>query len=310
MPKTILGERTSALPGAPHPILANLGAYLLLAPALLLFGIFIVYPMINSIIASFYTFSLTNPNRVFIGLQNYRELLADRIFWLALRNNVVILIGSVAVQVTAGLVLAALLNRGIERGKTIFRTIIFAPMVMSVVAVGILWQLIFNPSFGLLNRFIGLFGVRGPRLGWLGDPDLVIYSILAVASWQYTGFMMVILLAGMQSIPGELYEAAKLDGATEVQSFRFITVPGIRNVLIAATLITMIGAFKIFDLIYVLTLGGPANSSQVLGTYIYQSAFTLSRMGYASAIAVILLVFAIVLGIAQLRLSHSSTRGR
>lgn len=304
------GGRASVLPGRPRRPLAKLGPYLLLAPALILCGIFIVYPMINSVIASLHTFSLTNPNRVFVGLQNYRELVADRVFWLALRNNIVILIGSVAVQVTSGLVLAAILERGIERGKTVFRTIIFAPMVMSVVAVGVLWQLIFNPSFGLLNRFIALFGLQGPRLGWLGDPDIVIYAVLAVASWQYTGFMMVILLAGMQAIPGELYEAAKLDGASEVQSFRFITVPGVRNVLIAAILITMIGAFKVFDLIYVLTLGGPANASQVLGTYIYQTAFTLSRMGYASAIAVVLLLFAIILGLAQLRLSHGSARGR
>ena len=148
---------------------------------------------------------------------------------------------------------------------------------MSAVAVGILWQLIYDPTVGLANRFVALFGIRPPSQGWLGDPNLAIFSILVVACWQYTGYVMVIVLAGMQSVSPELYEAAALDGAGEVRKFISVTIPSIRNVIIAVILITMIGAIKVFDLVYILTRGGPANASQVMSTYIYYNAFTVNR---------------------------------
>ena len=281
-------------------------ALLMLSPALLVFLGLVVYPLLSTLWLSFFDYGLTNPVRRFVGLGNYFELTRDPVFWRALENNVIILIGSVIVQVGLGLVLAAILDRGIRRGATLFRTIIFAPMVMSVIAVGLLWQLIYNPSIGILSKALQLVNIPVPTQGWLGDPDIVIYSILAVACWQYTGFMMVLLLAGMQAVPAELYDAAKMDGASEAQSFLYITVPGIRNVLIVAVLITMIGAFKVFDVVYILTLGGPADSSQVLGLYLFQSAFTLNRAGYANAIAAVLLVFTLVLGLLQLRFSRGT----
>ena len=283
-----------------------LSALLMLAPALLVFLTLVVYPLSNTIWLSFFDYGLTNPVRRFIGLGNYFELSRDSIFWLSLKNNAIILVGSVVVQVGLGLVLAAVLNRGIRQGSTLFRTVIFAPMVMSVIAVGLLWQLIYNPSIGILSKALQFVGLPVPSQGWLGDPDIVVYSILAVACWQYTGFMMVLLLAGMQAIPAELFDAAKIDGANEAQSFLYITVPGIRNVLIVAVLITMIGAFKVFDIVYILTLGGPADASQVLGLYLFQNAFTLNRAGYANAIAVVLLLFTLVLGLLQLRFSRRS----
>lgn len=282
----------------------TVAALLLLAPALLVFGALIVYPLVNTLRLSFFDYGLTSRVREFIGLGNYLELFRDRIFWLALQNNLIILIGSVLFQVGGGLVLAAVLNRGVTRGSTLFRTIIFAPMVMSVIAVGLLWQLIYNPSIGILSRALQAVGLPTPTQGWLGDPDIVIYAVLAVACWQYTGFMMVLLLAGMQAVPEALYDAAHIDGANEAQSFWHITVPGIRNVLIVAALITMIGAFKAFDVVYILTLGGPADASQVLGLYLYENAFTLNRAGYANAVAVVLLALTLLLGLLQLRYSR------
>ena len=283
------------------------GGYGLVGPALFLFGLFIVFPMIGTLVDSLHDFGAADPDRRFVGLGNYAELVEDPVFWGALKNNLLLLIGSVVVQVGGGVVLAAVLHRGIRRGRAAYRAVVFAPMIMSVVAVGLLWQLIYYPSVGILNRVLTAVGAPVPERGWLGDPDLVILSILIVACWQYLGFMMVIMLAGMQSIPSELYEAARLEGAGEVQAFRYITVPGIRNVILIATLITMIGAFKVFDLVYVLTLGGPANASQVLGLYLYQNAFTLDRMGYASALAVVLLLIALGLGLVQLRLERGKT---
>ena len=280
--------------------------YVMLAPAVLLFLAFVGYPIISTLFSSLYSFGLSN-HRTFVGLTNFRDLMVDPVFWISLRNNVIILVGSVVVQVGGGLLLAALLNRGLlRRWTTLARTVVFAPMVMSSVAVGLLWQFVYNPTFGLLNAVLGFFHMATPSLGWLGDPHLAIYSILFAACWQYTGFMMVLLLAGMQSVPAELYEAATLDGASELQSFRFITVPAIRPVIVTAILITMIGSFKAFDSVYVLTLGGPANASEVLATYLYKNAFNLNRMGYASAIAVVLLLFTLALSLVQLRLNERS----
>lgn len=284
-------------------------AYLLIAPALLVFAAFVLYPITRTIVLSLYDYGLTNlANARFVGLQNYREAFNDPILWRSIRNNVIILVGSVIFQVGLGLVLAALLHRIVGRGQTLFRILIFAPVVMSVVAVGLLWQLIYDPSVGILNQTLRLLNLPTPTQGWLGDPRIVIYSILAAACWQYTGFMMVIMLAGMQSVPEDMYEAANLDGANEVQMFFGITIPIIRNVIIVGMLITMIGAFKAFDIVYVLTRGGPANASQVLGSYIYYNAFTINRAGYASALAVLLLIIAVFLGLLQLRYSRSVGR--
>lgn len=278
----------------------------MVAPAILLFVVLVVYPLGNTLVFSLFDYSLTSSTKTFIGLQNYFELFYDHVFWRALTNNLVILVGSVVVQVGIGLILAAVLNRGVKHGSALFQMIIFAPMVMSVVAVGLLWQLIYDPSIGILNQVFQTLNLPTPTLGWLGDPNLAIFSILIAACWQYTGFMMVLLLAGMQAVPKELYEAATLDGANEAQSFFHITIPGIRNTLIVAVLITMIGAFKAFDIVYVLTRGGPANATQVLGTYLFQNAFTLNRAGYSNAIAIVLLLFAILLGFIQLRFSRGT----
>jgi raffinose/stachyose/melibiose transport system permease protein len=279
-------------------------AYLLVAPALILFAAFVIYPLINTVQLSFYRYGLTDPNVEFIGFDNYVRLFGDEVFWRALRNNAIILVGSVIIQVGGGVVLAAVLSRGIRWGRTFFRTLHFAPVIMSAVAVGILWQLIYDPGVGILNHILQALHIPTPTQGWLGDPNLVMASILLAACWQYTGYVMTIVLAGMQSIPGELYEASSLDGANEIQNFFYITLPTSRNVIIAAILITMIGAVKVFDIVYVLTRGGPANASQVLGTYIYYNAFTVNQAGYASAIAVVLLAIAVVFGLLQLRFSR------
>lgn len=283
-------------------------AYIMLFPALLCFVVFIAYPLFNTVRWSLFDASLTSEVRRFVGLGNYLELFRDPVFWISLRNNVIILVGSVIFQVGLGLILAAVFDRTIRRGSTLLRTLIFAPVVMSSVAVGVVWQMLLNPQLGVVTPILKALNIPPPSLGWLGDPTLAIIGVLIVACWQYTGYMMVLLLAGMQSVPIELYEAATLDGASERQSFWFVTLPNIRRVLLTATLITMIGAFKVFDLVYILTGGGPANASQVLGTYLYNQAFTQARMGYACAIAVVLLVFAMSLSVVQLRLGRSEEK--
>lgn len=277
---------------------------LMLAPALILFTTFILIPVVLTIVGSFFTFGLTSPNWSFAGFDNYLRAAQDPVFWLAFRNNLIIVFGSIATQIGFGTLLAAILDRGIRRGSTFFRTLIFAPMVISSVAVGLIWLMIMDPNIGPLNKLVKFAGLTPPMLGWLGDPDLAIWMFLVVAAWQYTGFMMVLVLAGLQGVPEEIYQAAALDGARGARAFWYITLPSIRNVLIVAVLITSIGAFKVFDLIYVTTRGGPANATQVFGTYIYLQAFNIGNMGYANAIAVFLLVIAVVLGLLQLRYSR------
>jgi raffinose/stachyose/melibiose transport system permease protein len=277
---------------------------LMLSPALGLFAIFILIPVALTIVGSFFSFGLTSPTWSFAGFDNYLRAFNDPVFWLALRNNLIIVFGSIATQIGIGTILAALLDRGIRRGSTFFRTIIFAPMVVSSVAVGLIWLMIFDPNIGPLNRIIKSIGLVPPTLGWLGDPNLAIWMFLVVAAWQYTGFMMVLVLAGLQGVPQEIYQAAALDGARGIRAFWYITLPSIRNILIVAVLITSIGAFKVFDLIYVTTRGGPANATEVLGTYIYLQAFNIGNMGYADAIAVFLLIIAVILGWLQLNYSR------
>lgn len=276
---------------------------LMLMPALLLCGVFIFAPVLLTIAGSFFSFSLGG-SWSFVGLDNFVRAGGDPVFWTALKNNLIIVVGSIVLQVGFGAVLAAILDRGIGIGRTLFRTIIFAPMVVSSVAVALIWLIVLDPNIGPLNALVKGAGLTPPRLGWLGDPAISIYVLLFVAAWQYTGFMMVLILAGLQGIAKEIYDAAALDGARGFRAFWYITLPSIRNVLIVAVLITTIGAFKVFDLVYVMTRGGPANATQVMGTYVYLQAFTIGNMGYANALSVVLLVIAVILGWMQLKTSR------
>jgi ABC-type sugar transport system permease subunit len=276
----------------------------MLAPALILLAVFVFVPAALVVLGSLHDFSLTSRDWTFVGLDNYRRAVSDPVFWTALRNNLIIVVGSVILQVGMGTVLAAILDRGITIGRTLMRTIIFAPMVISSVAVGLIWSIILDPNVGPMNAAVRALGAEPPRLGWLGDPAISIWVVLGIAAWQYTGFMMVLILAGLQAVPKELYQAAALDGATGLRAFWHITLPSIRNVLIVAVLITTVGGFKVFDLVFVTTGGGPANATQVLGTYIYLQAFNIGAVGYADAISVVLLAIAVVLGWLQLKASR------
>jgi ABC-type sugar transport system permease subunit len=278
--------------------------FVMLAPALLLLAVFVFVPVVLVIVGSFHDFSLTSRDWKFVGFGNYSRAFSDSVFWIALRNNLIIVIGSIVLQVGMGTVFAAILDRGIAVGRTLLRTIIFAPMVISSVAVGLIWSIILDPNVGPMNAAVRIVRIDPPRLGWLGDPSISIWVVLGIAAWQYTGFMMVLILAGLQSVPKELYQAAALDGATGLRAFWHITLPSIRNVLIVAVLITTVGGFKVFDLIFVTTGGGPANATQVLGTYIYLQAFNIGAVGYADAISVVLLAIAVVLGWMQLKTSR------
>ena len=266
-------------------------------PALLLFGVFIVWPAMEALRTSLYS-EPTMGSR-FVGLENYRVMVADPVFWIAMKNNLLFIVCNLVFQVGIGTVFAALIDQGIRRGSTVIRTIIFAPLVIAPVAIGVIWAMLLEPNFGLVRQGVNTLGLPFPRQGLLGNPDLAFPSIVAVGAWNYIGFMMTIMLAAMQGIPRDLYEAARIDGSSALQTFWHITLPGVRGALILCALIVIVGSFKTFELVYVLTRGGPGNTTQVLGTYIVESAFTLFRPNYAAGMSVVVLIVAILFGSLQ-----------
>ncbi|MGV3491376.1 MAG: carbohydrate ABC transporter permease [Devosia sp.] len=287
--------------GAPDSQWAYL---LLLAPATILCAVFILYPVVMAVYGSFFSFTITNPDWRFVGWGNYTALFADPIFWRSTSNTVFIIIGSIILNVGLGTILAAILDRGMPRLGTAMRGIIFAPVVISSVAVGLIWLMIFDPAVGPLTSLFRMFNLPMPAAGWLGDPNVSMWMVLVVTAWQSTGLMMMLVYAGIKSVPEELYQSASLDGARGVRAFWYITLPSIWNIILVAALLSTIAGLKTFDLIYTMTGGGPANATHVLGTYIYRQAFTMRQMGIADAASVILLIAAIILGILQLRASR------
>ena len=264
------------------------------------------YPLVQTVVKSFYAYDLTSPRVTFVGWGNYARFASDPTFRIAIVNAALYVFFSVVVQMPIGTALAAVLDRGVaRRASIVFRTVIFAPLVLSIVAVGLLWQLILDPLVGLANAIVKTIGLAPPVLGWLGDPKIAIFVIMGISFWQYVGFVTLLMLAGLQRIPEELYEAATLDGAGALRTFWHVTLPLLRNPLIITTLLTMIGALRVFDFVYVLTGGGPGDATQVPGMMIYKEAFFLGKMGYANAISVLLLIATVGLGFLQIRYSRS-----
>lgn len=286
---------------------APLVGYLFVLPALLVFVAFVAYPMVHTIMLSGYSWSPVNPVKVARGLGNYAELLGDPNFSTALSNNAYFIILSLAVQLPGALLLAVALNSSLRRHH-LLRTVFFAPFVVPVVAVGLVWQLIYEPNFGALNALLDAVGLEHLTHGWLGEPGTAIFAIIAVSCWRYMGFHAMILLAGLQAIPDNLYEAARIDGAGRWQQFIHITIPSLSRILLVDALLITVGSVKIFDIVQVMTGGGPGYSSDVLATFMYKSAFSFDRMGYSAAIAVVMLVLTLALTVIYIRLTGSEQR--
>ncbi|MBA2666353.1 MAG: sugar ABC transporter permease [Trueperaceae bacterium] len=276
---------------------------LFLGPSLVGVAIFTAGPIVASFALSFTNWDLITPAR-FVGTANYERLMSDEEFWRTLRNTLSFLLGYVPLVIASGLFVAVLLNTKIP-GRQIFRAMYFLPVVTSWVAVALIWRWLYNPAYGLINSFLGLIGVRGP--GWLFDPNWAMPAIILTSVWKDTGFVMVILLAGLQGIPRQYYEAASIDGANFFERLRFITIPLLTPALVFALSISLINSFQVFDQVYVMTEGGPAGATMVLVERIVRNAFSFSRMGYASAMSWSLfgLIFATTLVFYLLRRGRS-----
>ncbi|HMN27702.1 MAG TPA: sugar ABC transporter permease, partial [Caldilineaceae bacterium] len=245
----------------------NLAPYLWVLPAVLVYLVFKIAPMIAGLYLSLLQWDGIEPAK-FVGLQNYRRMFGDEIIGLAFLNNTKYAIGTVVGKIVVSLFLAVLLN-GALRGRSFYRTTLFLPVVMSFVVVGILWTWLYNAQFGLVNSLFRGLGLDFLIADWLGDPKIALWSLMVVDVWKWYGFHMVIFLAGLQTIPNELYEAARIDGATRWQQFWRITLPLLQPVMVVNVTLAFMGAFNVFDVPYVMTEGGPANSTMVMALHIY-----------------------------------------
>jgi raffinose/stachyose/melibiose transport system permease protein len=276
-------------------------------PGAALLVVFVYYPVVENIRLSFYSWSAFAPNPVFIGLENYRAAAEDSVFWRALFDNIAYAVVSLVFQVGLALVLAAVLEEYVrQRLRGLLRTIYFIPATMSITVAGILFSFIYNPQIGLLNRLLDAIGLDSWKHAWLGEQTTAIWSIIAMSQWQSIGYTAVLFVVAIQSIPREYHEAARMDGAGPVRAFFTITVPMVREMTTLLVILTISGAFLVFNEVMVMTAGGPDNSSQVLGTLLYRSAFFEDDMGYAATIATV--IFVITFSIAALQIMVSRRR--
>ncbi|MDQ0200857.1 carbohydrate ABC transporter permease [Neobacillus ginsengisoli] len=263
---------------------------LYIAPAFMMLALFVYYPLARNVINGFFEWNPFTLNRKFVLVDNYVRLFKDPVFYTVLKNNLLYAGISVILQVGLGLVIAAILEDKIFRKfSTLFRTAFFIPVLISMTVIGILFSFIYNPEVGLLNSFLKLFGLGNLAKGWLGDPKTAIFAVIAVSQWQSIGYTVMMYVLAVQKIPGELYEAATIDGAGKIRTFFNITVPQVKEMTFVLLIYTVTGSFLVFSEVYVLTSGGPGNSSQVFSTYLYQKAFIDNEPGYASAIANVIL---------------------
>ncbi|WP_105617217.1 carbohydrate ABC transporter permease [Vallitalea okinawensis] len=272
--------------------------YLLILPTYILFALFFLIPLLYSFKLTFYEWNGFSPTMEFVGLQNYMMLFQSQDFINALKNTVVYAGSTVILAVFISLVLSVVVQDGIKGYQTI-KGIYFLPHIVSLVAVGVVWSWVFLPnSSGLLNAIIGVFGLESQK--WLADPNLAMGSLVIIGVWKSIGYNMVIFIAGLLSIPESLYEAAKIDGATKLQSFTKITVPMLKPtmffVMVSATIYSL---FQVFDIVNVTTGGGPVGSTEMLVTYLYKVGFEQFQIGYASAIAFVLFIMTALITVIQ-----------
>ncbi|HEY8588050.1 MAG TPA: sugar ABC transporter permease [Naasia sp.] len=284
---------------APLPRFRWQPAWLFAAPSLAIILVFIVYPITQSFWYSLHEWRIGADEQLFTGLDNYARLLADELFWNALRITVVFAVASVVIQMLLGYAAAAALLRDSLLNR-IVRSVFFFPTIVSLATIGLVWRFLLDPSIGLVSGISE--ALTGTGVAWLQDPALALPTVIFVSVWKNVGFTMVILLAGLKGVPAHLYEAARIDGASGFQLTRHVTLPSIRPTLLFTTMILTINSLQVFDLVYVMTNGGPVFSTDTLVTMMFREGFENFDIGYASAIAWVIFLIILALSVLQLRL--------
>ena len=287
----------------------NLTGWAFALPFVLIFAIFLLGPIAATLVMSFTDFGLRdlrNPlGTNFVGLDNYAALVNDKKFISAILNTAYFVIVGVPLTLVAGLGIAVLLDRGIRRFRTLFRVGFYLPVVTSIVAIAVVWRYVLNPDVGLVNMALDSVGVNGPD--WLANPALAMPSIIAMAVWRNLGFAMVVFLAGLQTIPSSLYEAASIDGAGRWQAFRHVTLPLLRPTMLFIVVITTIGYLQLFEEPFVMTDGGPLDRTLSVSMYMFRQGFQFFHQGYAAAIAWVLFILVAIVAFVQFRILRPET---
>lgn len=287
---------------------AKQAGWLFVAPALLAIAVFFVVPVAAALamsVTDFDIYALADlRNLRFVGLDNYARLLATPLFWQALGNTMFFVLVGVPVSIGVSLGAALLLNSPLARFKGFYRTALFAPVVTTLVAVAVVWRYLLHTRYGLINHALGSIGVS--PVDWLGDPRWAMPAIVLLSVWKNFGYNMIILLAGLQAIPKDLYEAASLEGANTWQQLRHITLPALAPLLLMVSILTMAGHFQLFAEPYVMTQGGPAQRTVTVLYFMYEEGFKWWSLGSASAVAFVLFVFMFVFTLLQLRVARRS----
>jgi len=300
---------TSQQPLRPKPWISvqvqnNLTIILFLLPALILFLLFVIYPIFQSLYYSFFDWKGFGPAEDFVGFDNFINILKDRPFLTAIRNGLWIILFSLVLQLPFSLALAVLVGRDLP-GRIFFRTIFFLPYILSEVITAAMWFGLFHPDpqRGLFNAILLLFPGQETQ-PWLADPDTVMWAIFAALTWKYFGFHMLLYLAGLQNIPSEIEEAARIDGANSIQLFRHITLPLLSSTIRTSVYLSVLGSLQQFILVWIMTKGGPVNASETLATYMYRFGFVRFQLGYGSAVAIYMFLFCLIFSLIYLRLTR------
>ncbi|MGO0062350.1 carbohydrate ABC transporter permease [Brevibacillus fluminis] len=275
-----------------------LWAYAMIAPTLLGLVVFYIWPLLQTIYLSFTKWGAFGKYK-WIGLQNYEKLFSDVQLLTALKNTLIYTVLSVPFSIAFSILAAVLLNQKIK-GVSFYRTLYFLPVVTMAAAVAMVWRWLFNADFGLINYCLGLFSIQGPR--WITDPSIALYAVVIVAIWSSIGYNMVIFLAGLQGIPRMYYEAAELDGASRLRQFFTITLPLLTPSIFFVSITSLIGAFQVFDLIYMMVGNSALEKTQTIAYLFYKYAFVTGEGGYAAAIAVLLLAIILLVTVVQVKM--------
>jgi raffinose/stachyose/melibiose transport system permease protein len=289
--------------GAPRRIEDNLTIVLFLLPALILFLLFVIYPIFQSIYYSLFNWKGFGPAEDFVGLENFKNILSDKVFLIALRNALLLIVFSIGLQLPLSLFLAVMVGRNLP-GRVFFRTVFFMPYVLSEVITAIMWLFLLNPNpdRGFINAVLVFFGAEAQP--WLGDTTLVLPALFIALSWKYFGFHMLLYMAGLQNIPQEIEEAGRIDGANAWQNFFYITLPLLGSTIRTSVYLSVLGSIQQFILVWIMSKGGPVNASETLATYMIRFGFVRFQLGYGSAVAIYMFLICLTFSLIYQRMTR------
>jgi raffinose/stachyose/melibiose transport system permease protein len=290
--------------GFPRRVQDNLTIVLFLLPSVALFAFLVLFPILQSIYYSLFDWKGFGPAVDFVGLNNFITILSDRVFQIALRNGLFIIAFSLALQLPLALVLAVLIGRDLP-GRVVFRTVFFLPYVISEVITAMMWLFLYNPDpdRGLINAILVLLP-GGQAHPWLGDLNTALPAVFVALTWKYFGFYVLLFLTGLQQIPTDIEEAARIDGANSLQSFRYVTVPLLGSTIRTCVYLSVLGSLQQFIVVWIMTKGGPVNASETMATYMYRFGLVYFKLGYGSAVAIYMFLICLIFSIVYQRLTR------